>query len=126
MKHISQFPHCDQRILHAPEDNCTVCNMHPEWQELRKMWGIAFTGHSYDQNGKLFVENGHTILPCPAESNRGMKSINSWGGNIAYTPEVEEARAAYFRQVNKEVRERLHEQFPDIHFDDDFEIGGEG
>jgi hypothetical protein len=45
MTAIAQFPHCDQRILHAPEDGCKWCNHHPEWQALRKAWGIAFTGH---------------------------------------------------------------------------------
>ena len=41
---IAQFPHCDQRILHAPGE-CEHCDGHAEWQELRKAWGIAFTGH---------------------------------------------------------------------------------
>lgn len=40
------FPHCDSRILHAPEDDCEYCNRHPEWQRLREAWGIAFTGHA--------------------------------------------------------------------------------
>ena len=42
---IDQFPHCDQRILHGPEDGCEFCNRHPDWQALREAWGIAFTGH---------------------------------------------------------------------------------
>lgn len=41
---ISTFPHCDQRILHKPGE-CEFCDEHPDWQELRKAWGIAFTGH---------------------------------------------------------------------------------
>ena len=38
------YPHCDSRVLHAPSE-CDYCDGHPEWQELRKAWGIAFTGH---------------------------------------------------------------------------------
>lgn len=40
---ISVFPHCDARILHAP-GKCKYCDMHTDWQELRVVWGIAFTG----------------------------------------------------------------------------------
>jgi hypothetical protein len=43
---LGQFPHCDQRILHGPVDGCEFCDAHPEWQELRRAWGIAFTGHA--------------------------------------------------------------------------------
>ncbi len=93
------FPHCDQRILHAPEDNCEYCNECPEWQALRKAWGIAFTGHSpsgqLPQCGRPMKETfpgygswdivcqqprGHEgdchpypawdILPCPADFAR--------------------------------------------------------
>lgn len=42
---IAQFPHCDQRILHAPGE-CEYCDGHPEWQALREAWGIAYTGHA--------------------------------------------------------------------------------
>ena len=41
---IAQFPHCDQRILHAPGE-CNYRDGQPLWQELRRSWGIAFTGH---------------------------------------------------------------------------------
>jgi hypothetical protein len=127
-KHIQQFPHCDPRVLHAPEDNCQWCNMHPEWQELRKMWGIAFTGHSFDKHGKPFEDQyGNTQLPCPAEANRGMRSINSWGGNIAFTPEVEKATDEAFDKFRREFKEHFHERYPDIEIDFDWEeTGGEG
>ncbi|MEU7174649.1 MULTISPECIES: hypothetical protein [Micromonospora] len=39
------MPHCDQAVLHAPGE-CTYCDAHPDWQELRQLWGIAFTGHT--------------------------------------------------------------------------------
>lgn len=106
LDHIDQFPHCDQRVLHAPEDNCEYCNAHPEWQALRLAWGIAFTGHSFDKNGKLHVdEYGNTTQPCPAEANRGMQSLNSWHGNVAMTPEASAARDEYFENLHKDISE---------------------
>ncbi len=68
---ISQFPHCDQRILHAPGE-CQYCDMNPEWQDLRRAWGIAFTG--YEPEG--------TELPCPADHARG-ENHKKWHGNVA-------------------------------------------
>lgn len=68
---IRQFPHCDQRILHAPGE-CQYCDAHSEWQALRVAWGIAFTGWLPDG-----VE-----LPCPADKTRG-DTHQKWGGNIA-------------------------------------------
>ena len=41
-KMIKQFPHCDQRILHAP-GVCTYCDEHSDWQDLRKAWGSLFS-----------------------------------------------------------------------------------
>ena len=70
-RYIEQFPHCDQRILHAPGE-CQYCDMHPEWQALREAWGICFTG--YDPEG--------TELPCPCDHARG-NNHTKWGGNIA-------------------------------------------
>lgn len=69
-----RFPHCDQRILHSPEDGCQFCNELPEWQALRKVWAIAFTGHA--------PEHGQTA--CPADmavlfGERG--DYDAWGGN---------------------------------------------
>ena len=70
--YLGQFPHCDQRVLHAPGE-CKYCDKHGEWQALRIAWGIAFTG--YEPEGKE--------LPDPATNARGLRSINSWGGNVA-------------------------------------------
>jgi hypothetical protein len=122
-EHITQFPHCDPRVLHAPEDNCEFCNKHPLWQELRKAWGIAFTGHSFDKDGKLFeLDHGWIQQPCPAEANRGMKSIDGWHGNICMTPERIKASDEYYDKLRKE----FHEMYPDEDYiDDDLEIGGE-
>lgn len=67
-----QFPHCDAAVLHAPSE-CTYCDGHPEWQTLREVWGINFTGH-YDT----------AKLPCPAEQKRGLGRVGrngQWAGN---------------------------------------------
>lgn len=72
---IGQFPHCDQRILHAPGE-CKYCDSHPLWQELRAAWGIAFTGHSAPLG----------TLPCPADYDRPPGSTGDhrrWAGNRA-------------------------------------------
>jgi hypothetical protein len=109
MRHIKQFPHCDQRVLHAPEDNCEFCNMHPEWQELRKAWGIAFTGHSYDKHGDPLPDgNGGVILPCPAQYNRGMTSVDGWHGNVAFTPDVKKAFDEGMDRLKASLKERFN------------------
>lgn len=72
-RYIEQFPHCDARVLHAPGE-CKYCDEHPEWQELRFTWGIAFTGYTPDEGTKE--------LPCPADYARG-DGHTKWGGNRA-------------------------------------------
>lgn len=101
---IVQFPHCDSRVLHAPGE-CEFCDRHPDWQELRKSWGIAFTGHQpqgvLPQCGRPMRETfpgygspdilcrqpaGHEgechpypawdILPCPADFARPEDALN--------------------------------------------------
>lgn len=67
---IAQFPHCDQRVLHAPGE-CKYCDMHSEWQALRIAWGIAFTG---------YIPENHE-LPCPATTVRSVEVINKWSRN---------------------------------------------
>lgn len=69
MNVIKQFPHCDQKVLHAP-GRCEYCDDLPEWQELRQAWGIAFTGQT-PKDGQL---------PCPAWYARGEK-CQWWSGN---------------------------------------------
>ncbi|HEY3718378.1 MAG TPA: hypothetical protein VGL39_27965 [Jatrophihabitantaceae bacterium] len=73
---IAQFPHCDQRVLHAPGE-CEYCDRRPEWQELRTAWGIAFTGHK--------PAGDWVTLPCPADVARPAGSPadhRQWGGNV--------------------------------------------
>jgi hypothetical protein len=70
---MTQFPHCDSRILHAPGE-CKYCDMRPDWQELRTQWMIAFTGHN--------PKNGES--ECPADRCRPPESSadhRRWGGN---------------------------------------------
>jgi hypothetical protein len=65
-----QPPHCDQSVLHAAGE-CTYCDHHPDWQALRMLWGIAFTGH-----WPLEHE-----VPCPSDQRRGTGQAHVWGGN---------------------------------------------
>ena len=64
-------PHCDSSILHEPGE-CVYCDEYPDWQELRELWKINFTGK---------YEN-HKV-PCPSEWFRDVEKINLWGGNRA-------------------------------------------
>jgi hypothetical protein len=65
-----QFPHCDSGVLHAPNE-CEYCDHHPEWQYLRHIWGINFTGHKDPSK-----------IQCPAERVRPLDTIEGWGGNV--------------------------------------------
>lgn len=80
---INQFPHCDARILHAPGE-CQFCDKHPEWQELRKIWQIAFTGHDYMVTSpQNVITTRAAVLPCPADHIRG-ENHSKWAGNRAF------------------------------------------
>ncbi len=107
---MERFPHCDARILHPP-GVCSYCDDCPELQELRRVWGINFTGEEHEytpdireklkavEEGKLpssswlksfdefkkYVDNvkEHSrMLPCPAMYNRDQASLDAWGGNV--------------------------------------------
>lgn len=103
-----RYPHCDPRILHKPGE-CEYCDKSPEWQELRKAWGIAFTGHDparwLPECGEAFRDygderricrlaaqhdGGHNsgqeweFMPCPADTDRPPGADNDhrrWPGN---------------------------------------------
>lgn len=82
-EYINRYPHCDARILHAPKE-CRFCDLHPDWQELREMWQIAFTGKEtvpLDHTAAWQTEGA--VLPCPADYIRGDSHIK-WGGNQAH------------------------------------------
>jgi hypothetical protein len=81
----AEFPHCDTRILHAPGE-CEYCAEYSDWQDLRKRWGIAFTGHEPQEIRVSDTVIGRE-LPCPADFNRPPSSPSDhrrWPGN---TPE---------------------------------------
>jgi hypothetical protein len=67
---VGQLPHCDAAVLHAPGE-CQYCDRHPDWQALRVVTGIAFTGH----------EPAHDQVPCPSDARRGKGNAHQWGGN---------------------------------------------
>lgn len=48
MRVIRQFPHCDQKVLHAPGE-CQYCDERPEWQELREAWALLFLEMNLEQ-----------------------------------------------------------------------------
>jgi hypothetical protein len=69
-------PHCDARVLHPP-GRCEYCDKYADWQHLRALWGIAFTGEPAASDG----------LPCPADHARPAGTPadhRNWPGN---TPE---------------------------------------
>lgn len=68
---MGAMPHCDSAVLHAP-GQCEFCDEYPEWQEARRMWGIAFTGEP---------TTPERPLPCPSEVHRSLDIINRWPGN---------------------------------------------
>ncbi len=76
-------PHCDQSVLHAPGE-CSYCDRLPEWQALRRRWGIAFTGHP----------PAEYEVACPSDARRGLGQAHAWGGNrpTAVEPVVAESR----------------------------------
>lgn len=71
------WPHCDQRVLHAPGE-CDTCDEHArDLQDVRFAWGINFTG-----------QHDPTKYLCPAEYRRSLGAINRWGGNTPNGPIV--------------------------------------
>lgn len=99
------FPHCDTRVLHAPAE-CEYCDKYDDWQELRRLWGIAFTGHEPQ-------ESGHSKeLPCPADFNRPPDSPSDhrqWPGNTpeGYAPlDIEALTEAYIQTNPPKPRRR--------------------
>lgn len=97
---MPRFPHCDERILHAP-GVCKYCDAHKDWQFLREVWGINFTS-----------ETDTNKYPCPADRARGDKHM-LWPGNVAYdregnpvippppAPDVERAVQTYKRIIEE-------------------------
>lgn len=72
-------PHCDQAVLHAPGE-CGYCDALPEWQQLRVLWGVAFTGHE-PKDAFTGHERPDWQVPCPADLRRGRGGAHAWAGN---------------------------------------------
>lgn len=88
--HALTLPHCDSAVLHAPGE-CAYCDEHPDWQALRHMWGIAFTG-------RRPVEGE---VSCPSDARRGYgdSHAHTWGGNRPTEIEDEEHRETLASRV---------------------------
>lgn len=71
---LVRAPHCDMRVLHSP-GSCEYCDKYPERQAIREANLIMFT----DDDPRL--KQGWTL--CPALAERGVDSVNAWGGNRA-------------------------------------------
>lgn len=71
-------PHCDQWVLHAP-GRCQHCDKYSDWQKMREMWDVNFTGER-DPNKR----------PCPSEERRPLERIERWGGNRARRYDAQE------------------------------------
>ena len=63
-------PHCDQSVLHAP-GTCPYCDDRPQWQALRVVWRIAYTGEQ-PTDGQI---------ACPSDFRRGLGGAHVWPGN---------------------------------------------
>lgn len=85
---IDQFPHCDALILHRP-GQCEYCDEHPDWQELRELWQINFTGEH--EPGKVL---------CPAEQKRDLRQIEKWCGNTPNADPVIPTQAEISEALN--------------------------
>jgi hypothetical protein len=46
--------------------------MHKDWQDLRVVWNIAFTGHQPELGQK----------PCPSDEARNLAGAHVWAGNM--------------------------------------------
>lgn len=75
MEEHPKMPHCDERVLHAPGE-CRYCDIYPEWQQLRKLWGIAYTGHQPIDNE----------MSCPSDFARGLGAAGQWWSGNRATP----------------------------------------
>lgn len=80
---LGPMPHCDSSVLHKP-GKCEYCDRHPDWQALRKAWGIAFTGETPVAHHPGWVE-----VPCPSDQRRGTGQAHVWGGNRPTSGQVD-------------------------------------
>lgn len=74
----AKTPHCDPAVLHAPGE-CVYCDELPDWQALRRRWGIAFTGHQ----PKIYGDPPFQEIACPSDIRRPGGAAGRWPGNRA-------------------------------------------
>lgn len=76
---VTQMPHCDSAILHAP-GVCKYCDKYASWQEYRELSGINYTG-----------ESDPAKAPCPSTYFRPGALRDEWPGNTpkGFFPESE-------------------------------------
>jgi hypothetical protein len=96
---IPQFPHCEATILHPP-GTCDVCDQHPDWQQLRNLWGINFTG-----------ENDEHKIPCPSTRRRPLAAVHAWVNNRPRRGDQGEPEEEPAGPQGPSVYERLREPF---------------
>ena len=84
--HLPRPPHCDARLLHAPEDDCDFCDGATELQVERERLNISNSGR---QNRKW---------PCPADQARSKAQYHAWPGNRAKTYAKLDEEATAFAQ----------------------------
>lgn len=70
LNHRAYAPHCDQSVLHKPGE-CEYCDHYPDWQEMREVQRINYTGH-FDTDK----------APCPSHYFRHPDKVESWSGNL--------------------------------------------
>lgn len=64
----------NERLKHG---ECGYCDAHPEWQALRQLWGICFTGH------QPILTSGYEQIACPSDIRRPGGVASRWHGNVA-------------------------------------------
>lgn len=87
---LGQFPHCDALVLHR-KGECEYCDAHPEWQALREVWSINFTG-----------ENDPDKAPCPSARYRPAYQVHQWGGNRPTNVAVETQPPTAWEHLNRD------------------------
>ena len=88
LERLGSTPHCDGLVLHAPS-TCQFCDTHPDWQALRVVWGINFTG-----------EEDPKKHPCPSTAVRPVDRVHAWPGNRPKAPDAP-GRSVYERLRDK-------------------------
>lgn len=91
------FPHCDPRALHLPF-KCVYCSKAVELQKEREDLDVSNTGET------------NRSWPCPGDRERGLKSLNSWHGNRAYTEKDLEEQDKYWKEFNDRLAKDLEDK----------------